>query len=103
MPSLLQYHWVDTALINLGAGSFWVENSPLVTAAQYSILAGLGGEPKSRICSKTASESSKCFFFRPIVQLNHDLVCVICIIAPSELNSPLFIAACSPRIAVSEL
>ena len=85
MPSLLQYHWVDTALINCGAG-FWVENSPLVTAAQYSVLAGLGGEPQRRICSKTASEFSKCFFFRPIVR-NHDLALVISITAPSELAS----------------
>ena len=71
---------------------------PLVTAAQYSILAGLGGEPQSRICSKTASQFSKCFFFRHIVQLNNDLV-LICITAPSELDLPLFIAACSMRIA----
>ena len=67
----------------------------------HYILAGLGGEPQSRICSKTASEFSKCFFFRPIVHLNHDLVFVICITAPSELDLPLFIAACNPRIAVS--
>ena len=71
MPSLLQYHWVDIALINLGAG-FSVENSPLVTAAKYSVLLGSGLEPQSRTCFKAASGFSKCFFHL-IVKLNHDL------------------------------